>query len=102
LERAATAELVVFTDQQEFTTDLALLQELEPDVRFALGERPLRPDTVFVSIGSGGELFLATQDEGSTGLYLRVSRRPGEPTERAVATDPACRDAEHLDYRVIA
>jgi hypothetical protein len=102
LERAATAELVVFTDQHAFTTDVALLQELEPDVRFALGDRPLRPDTVFVSIGSGGALFLATHDAGSTGLYLRVSRLPGEPTERAVATDPACRAAGDLDYRVIA
>jgi hypothetical protein len=102
LNEAATALLVAFTDGQRFTDDVHLLSELEPSIRFVVGDTPEEVRVVRVSVPDPATAYLCTRTDSGVGLYLRLTWEEGGCHGRTMASDPSRGPSGAQIYEVIS
>jgi type IV pilus assembly protein PilA len=91
IRNAFTAEKVVYTDDQAYTTDATVLNGIEPSLDFSTAAA-LTPDAVHVDVTTG-VVTLAKQSASGTCFYLRdTPTGAGAGTEYAEDSSSPCAD----------
>jgi type IV pilus assembly protein PilA len=95
LRNALTAERVVYTDAQAFTSDPAMMTPVEPSFVYVDGDTPSLTNRVYLHVHPSlfdGELFISAKSASGRCFYIR--ERPSIGTAYASSTNCGVADTQ--------